>query len=142
MGGSLIVAVIIVFAIMASQKVRNSPPQPQKSVQKEPTVQDTSKDQSGYKDEVRADLTGKSVEVLEIKGNFYPTEQFHIAEPDKCKQQHWHSSNGVAVALNKMPLIDPDPTGCGFGTIGDLKPKTITTNQADYDAFRKEIDEP
>jgi hypothetical protein len=74
------------------------------------------------------------VNVLVMGTLVYPTEQFHLAPPDRCDAPHWHAARevfsiGTAGALEAVvchdgyqfqQASDPDPGGCGFGRVSEV----------------------
>lgn len=79
------------------------------------------------------------VEVLNIGGGLYPSEQFHLAEPDACGEQHWHASGTVYTLDLTGNTTDPNPTGCGFGTVGEVPTSTAEVEVWEYEVFREGI---
>lgn len=77
------------------------------------------------------------VDVLSINGALYPVEQFHLADPDACGEQHWHASGTVYTFDLTGSTTDPSPTGCGFGTVADVPTTTIQVELWEYEVFRE-----
>lgn len=80
-----------------------------------------------------------SVEVLAIDGGVYPSEQFHLADPDACSEQHWHASGKVYTLDLTGNTSDPKPTGCGFGTLADVPSSVVEVELWEYEVFREGI---
>ncbi|EKD78237.1 MAG: hypothetical protein ACD_41C00385G0007 [uncultured bacterium] len=79
------------------------------------------------------------VDVLNINGGLYPSEQFHLAEPDACGEQHWHASGTVYTVDLSGSKTDPNPTGCGFGTVAEVPTSTVELEVWEYEVFREGI---
>ena len=60
------------------------------------------------------------VDSLEINGNYYPYMQFVVGESDACSSSHYHVSASHAVSKDLAVLNDPNPGGCGFGTVSQV----------------------
>lgn len=57
------------------------------------------------------------IQVIEYQGLLIPTSQLNIGEHAQgCSGQHWH---GNAVALDGTAVSDPNPDGCGYGTLSE-----------------------
>lgn len=57
------------------------------------------------------------IQVIEYQGSLIPTSQIRIGEKeDGCDARHWH---GSGTALDGKFFSDPNPDGCGFGTLED-----------------------
>lgn len=78
---------------------------------------------------------GVDIEVLVIDGQCYPVSQFHVAEPDACGERHWHWNGSPVVSFTDTKKNDPNTSGCGFGTVGELTPQAITVGQDDAARF-------
>lgn len=50
------------------------------------------------------------VGVLALKGGLYPEQQFHIADPDACGAEHYHSSGKVYTIDLTNPMTDLNPS--------------------------------
>lgn len=79
------------------------------------------------------------VDVLDIGGGLYPVEQFRLAEPDACGEQHWHASGTVYTLDLGGSATDSDPTGCGFGTVAEVPTATVEIETWEYEVFREGI---
>jgi hypothetical protein len=56
------------------------------------------------------------IQVISYKDYLIPTSLLRTggdSEPN-CKDRHWH---GNATTLSGMPISDPNPDGCGYGTL-------------------------
>lgn len=78
---------------------------------------------------------GVEIEVFVIDGQCYPASQFHVANPDACGERHWHWNGSPVVSFTDTKKNDPNTSGCGFGTVGELTPQTITVGQDDAAKF-------
>lgn len=58
------------------------------------------------------------VTMLIHEGQQFPAVQFHSADPDLCKTDHYHPISGsLAYNRQKQAVSDPASKGCGFGPI-------------------------
>lgn len=85
---------------------------------------------------------------LNYNGQHYPVTLFRTAEPDlDCAVQHAHLSSIETVARSfetpEVGTYDPDPSGCGFGSLDSLAPAPYLVpheqTHAFCDAYRREI---
>lgn len=83
------------------------------------------------------------VPVLDLDGTgtlHYPVYQFSLTNnvQDTCGEPHWHRSSGSVFPL-ETPVangqVDPNPPGCGFNTLENLPPSTITWPADAYNDF-------
>lgn len=76
------------------------------------------------------------ISVLLISGEYYPVSQFTLAESDGgCAFDHWHSAGAVCSVDGTVIPSDPDPAGCGYGTLSSLFPLNLYMYQHEYDAW-------
>lgn len=66
---------------------------------------------------------GKAMEVIEYDESLIPISQLRVgkthpkhAQGEGCPEDHWHADY-PATALNEKVYPDPNPGGCGFGTL-------------------------
>lgn len=78
---------------------------------------------------------GVDIEVFVLDGQCFPVSQFHVAEPDACGQQHWHWNGAPVVSFEGVKKNDPNTSGCGFGTVNDLKAQPIKVGRDDAAKF-------
>lgn len=65
------------------------------------------------------------LEILVINGKFFPAMQFNQAGADVgCPASHYHSQFEVSNIDLDAHLSDPNPKGCGFGTVDSIPRKT------------------
>lgn len=70
------------------------------------------------------------VEMLVIDGNYYPKQQFRVAGPDRCKEDHYHKDTEAAGLRDKTSTnlafkSDPARDGCGFGAVSKVPVETV-----------------
>lgn len=84
--------------------------------------------------------------VLPINGKYYPSFQFIEAQPDACGEMHWHAHETVYSiygesdtdninTVDQVGLTDPNPRGCGFGTLSELKPIGLNVANKQFKLF-------
>jgi hypothetical protein len=61
----------------------------------------------------------KAIEVINYDGLAIPVCQIHVAGPDLCASDHYHGAGyGIDESGTDISfVVDPDPSGCGFGEV-------------------------
>jgi hypothetical protein len=60
------------------------------------------------------------ITAIEFQGRLIPMEVVHVGKPETgCDGEHYHANNGVAMAVDGTPVVDPG--GCGFGKTKDVR---------------------
>ena len=71
--------------------------------------------------------------VLLIAGERFPLSQFRVFEDSSCTEPHYHAD--VAYSLTGSRATDPDPEGCGFGSVESLALERVTISDEEYLTF-------
>ena len=76
------------------------------------------------------------VEVLHHGNERFPLEQFRVASPDACEEDHYHANFSVH-SLEGGTAMDPDQSGCGFGEVGTPGlVSTVRVSAEEWAAYR------
>ncbi len=76
------------------------------------------------------------VDVVVVDGERFPIEQFELASRDSCDREHYHSSL-ASFSLEGGTLLDPRPSGCGFGTVDDVT--FVEVSADDWARYRERL---
>ena len=88
---------------------------------------------------------------LVIGGLVFPIAQFTLAPADRCNAPHWHAErDDMAASIGSLDtpesiicpagfqfrvIPDPDPGGCGFGRVTDVRAVDAFVDRACYNAW-------
>jgi hypothetical protein len=79
-----------------------------------------------------ADVSDK--EMLLMDGEYFPIFQFAVVNDESCEGQHYHAARTV-YSLTGEARTDPDPEGCGFGTVDGIPHETVTITKEEFGRF-------
>ncbi len=71
----------------------------------------------------------RKLQAIRFQGRLLPLDEVHLSPPEDCPvpncgcdEQHWHALNGFdALATDGTRVRDPNPSGCGYGTISEVE---------------------
>ena len=78
------------------------------------------------------------VRVLVLGGQAFPASQFILAGRDVCPEAHYHAP-GTVFSLEGGSAVDPNPSGCGFGTKAAVPLETESVHRSAWNAYLVEI---
>ena len=82
-----------------------------------------------------ADVSDK--EMLFMDGEHFPLFQFAVADDESCEGPHYHTGymRHAVYSLTGESRIDPDPEGCGFGTVDEIPSEIVTITKEEFGRF-------